>query len=70
MLQVLGQGVYFVADTPVHGFYLGTCLQIDNAVRKEVEHFFAYLLRVVPVFQHVAWREVVPYLVEVLHQLV
>ena len=59
-----------MAYTPIHGLYLGTRLEVDNAVGEEVEHLLANLLGVVPVFEHVAGRQVVPYLVEVFHQLV
>ena len=70
MFQVLGKCVDFMTNAPVHSFYLCTCLQVDDAMREEVEHLLAYLFSVVPVFEYVAWRQVVPYLIEVFDQLV
>ena len=70
MLQSLCHAVHLAANAPVHALYLGTCAQVDNAVREEVESLVAYLLGVVPVLKHSAWVEVVPYLVEVLYELV
>ena len=69
VLQVFGQRVDLVAHAPVHGLYLRPCLQINNAVGEEVEHLLAYLLGVVPVFEHVARRQVIPYLIKVFYQL-
>ena len=70
MLQVLGQGIDLVAHAPVHRLDGGARLQVDDAVGEEVEHLLADLLGVVPVFEDVAGREVVPYLVEVFDELV
>ena len=69
MLQILGQGMYLMTNTPVHRLNLGARLQVDNTMSKQVEHLFTYLLGIVPVFQYVAGRQVVPNLVEVLYQL-
>ena len=70
MFHLLGQVVHLAAYAPVHTFNLGTCAQVDNAVREEVERLLTYLLSVVPVFQHGALVQVVPNLVKVFHQLV
>ena len=70
MLQVLGQRIDFMTNAPVHGFNLCTCLQIHDTVCEQVEHLFPDLLGIVPVFKHIAGREVIPDFVEVLHQLV
>ena len=70
MLEVLGQRIDFVADAPIHRLNLGTRLQIHNTMREEIEHLLTNLLCIVPVFQHIAGRQVVPNLVEVFHQLV
>ena len=70
VLQVLGQSVDLVADTPVHCLYLGTCLQVNDAMREQVEHLLTYLFSIVPVLQDVAGRQVIPYLIQVFHQLV
>ncbi len=70
MLQCLGDGVDLVAYAPVHGLNLGARLQVDHAVGKEVETVLAYLVGVVPVLEHRLRVEVIPYLVEVLDQLV
>ena len=69
MLEVLCQRVYLATDAPVHPLYLGARLQIHHTVTEEVERLLANLLCVVPVLEHSARVQVVPYLVEVLHQL-
>ena len=69
VLQVLRQCMNLVTDAPVHRLNLCTRLQIDDTMREEVEHLLTNLLSIVPVFQHIAWTEVVPYLIEILHQL-
>ena len=70
MLQVLGQRIDFVTNAPVHGLNLGTRLQVHDTMCEQVEHLFPDLLGIVPVFEHIAGREVIPDLIEVLHQLV
>ena len=70
MLHVLGKTVDLVAHAPVHRLNLGTGLQVYDAVREELQSLVANLLSIVPVLQHVAWIQVVPYLIKVLHQLV
>ena len=70
MLHVLGKTVDFVAHAPVHRLNLCTGLQIYDAVREELQCLFTYLLCIMPVFQHVAWIQIVPYLIQVLDQLV
>ena len=70
MLEVLGQRVYLVAYAPVHTLDLGPRLQVYHAVREQLECLFAYLLCVVPVLEHRARVEVVPYIVELLYQFV
>ena len=70
MLQVLGQRIDFVTNAPVHGLNLGTRLQVHDTVCEQVEYLFPNLLCIVPVFKHIAGREVVPDFVEVFHQLV
>ena len=37
---------------------------------EQVEHFLAYLFGIVPILKDIAWREIVPDLIEVFHQLV
>ena len=69
MLHVLGKVVDLVAHTPVHRLNLCTGLQIYDAVREELQCLFTYLLCIMPVFQHVAWIQIVPYLIQVLDQL-
>ena len=59
-----------MTDAPVHRLDLRTCLQVDDTVTEEVEDLLTYLLGIVPVLEYIAWREVVPYLIEVFHQLV
>ena len=59
-----------MAYTPVHGFYLGSCLEVDDAMREEFQSLVAYLLSVVPVFEHIAWVQVVPDIIQVFYQLV
>ena len=70
VLQCLCHAVHLAANAPIHALYLGTCAQVDNAVREEVESLVAYLLGIVPVLKHCAWIEIVPYLVEILDELV
>ena len=70
MLHVLGKVVDLVAYAPVHRLNLCTSLQIYDTVREELQCLVANLFGIVPVFQHVARIQVVPYLIEVLHQLV
>ena len=70
VLQCLCHAVHFATNAPIHALYLGTCAQVDNAVREEVESLVAYLLGIVPVLKHCAWIEIVPYLVEILDELV
>ena len=70
MLHVLGKVVDLVAYAPVHRLNLGTSLQIYDTVREELQCLVANLFGIVPVFQHVAWIQIVPYLIEILHQLV
>ena len=67
---MLGKTVDLVAHAPVHRLNLGTGLQVYDAVREELQSLVANLLSIVPVLQHVAWIQVVPYLIKVLHQLV
>ena len=70
MLHVLGKIVDLVAHAPVHCLNLCTGLQIYDAVREKLQCLFANLLGIMPVFQHVARIQVVPYLIKILHQLV
>ena len=70
MLHVLGKVVDLVAHAPVHRLNLGTGLQIYDAVREELQCLVANLFGIVPILQHVARIQVVPYLVKVLNQLV
>ena len=70
MLHVLGKVVDLVAHAPVHRLNLGTGLQIYDAVREELQCLVANLLGIVPVFQHIARIQIIPYLIKVLHQLV
>ena len=67
MLHVLGKIVDLVAHTPIHCLNFCTGLQIYDAVREELQSLVANLLSIVPVLQHVAWIQVVPYLIEVLN---
>ena len=67
---MLGKTVDLVAYAPVHRLNLGTGLQVYDAVREELQSLVANLLSIVPVLQHVAWIQVVPYFIKVLHQLV
>ena len=69
MLQVLCQGVDLMANAPVHGLDLGTCLQIHDTMREQVQHLLTYLLSIVPVLQHIAGRQVIPDIIQILHQL-
>ena len=70
MLQALCQSVYLMTHTPIHGLNLCTRLQVNDTMREKVEHLFADLLGIVPVLQHITRREIVPDVVQVLHQLV
>ena len=70
MLQALRHLVYLTGDRPVETLDLRARLQVDDAVAEEVECLLAYLLRVVPGFEHAALVEVVPDVVQLLHQLV
>ena len=70
MLHVLGKVVDLVAYAPVHRLNLGTSLQIYDTMREELQCLVANLLSIVPVFQHVARIQIIPYLIKVLHQLV
>ena len=69
VLHALSHAVHLAADAPVHALYLGACAQVDDAVREEIERLVAYLFGVVPVLEHRARAQIVPYLVEVLHEL-
>ena len=69
MLQLFGEYIDFTAYTPEHPFDFGACLQIHHAMGEEVEGFLTNLLRIVPVLQHIAGIQVVPYFIEVLDQL-
>ena len=70
MLQTLGEGMNLVTHAPVHRLHLSTGLQVDDTMREEVEHFLTDLFGIVPVLKHITRREVVPDIIEVLHQLV
>ena len=70
MLHVLGKIVNLMAHAPVHCLNLCTGLQIYDTVREELQCLVANLFGIVPILQHVAGIQVVPYLIEVLHQLV
>ena len=59
-----------MTNAPVHRLNLGTCLQIHDTMREEVKHFLTNLFGIVPVLQHITGGEVIPDLIEVLHQLV
>ena len=63
MLQALCQRVDFAAHAPVHTFDLGACLKVYYAVTEQVKRLVAYLLGVVPVFEHGARVKVVPYII-------
>ena len=70
VLHLLGERIDFMAYAPVHALNLGTGLEVYDAMREELEGLVAYLLGIMPVFEHILGVEVVPYLVEVLDQLV
>ena len=65
-----GYAVYLARDRPVEFLDLGAGPEVDDAVREELERLVAYLLCVVPVLEGAALRQVVPYLVQVLDELV
>ena len=60
----------FVGYAPVEAFDLGAGLEVDDAVAEKVEGLVAYVLRVVPVLKHGTGGEFVPYLREVVNELV
>ena len=70
MLLVVCQLGHLVADGPIEGLDLGTCLEVDDAVAEEVECFLADVFGIVPVLEERARGELVPYLRQVVHQLV
>ena len=70
MLQALGEGMDLMTDAPIHGLHFGTGSQVYDTMTEQVEDFFPDLFGIMPVFEYVAGREVVPDLIEVLHQLV
>lgn len=70
MLHAAGNGVDFAADTPVEFLYLCTRIQVDDAMAEKVECLFAYLLRIVPRFQHTALAQIIPDVIQFLHQFV
>ena len=59
-----------MAHAPVHRLNLGSGFQVHDSVGKKVEHLFTNLLSVVPVFEHIACRKIVPDVIKVLDQLV
>ncbi len=70
MLLRMHQRICLTGNAPIKTFDLRACLEVDNAVVEKFEGFVAYLLCIVPVFEHGAGRKVVPYFGKVLHQLV
>ena len=70
MLHAAGNGVNFAADTPIEFLYLRARIQVDDAMTEKVECLFAYLLCIVPGFQHAALTQVVPDVIQFLHQFV
>ena len=70
MFQTLSKDIDFVADTPIHSLNLSASLQVNDAVGEQVEHFITDLLCIVPVLKYVPRRQIIPDLIEVLHQLV
>ena len=70
VLLVVYQFGHLVADGPVEAFYLGACLQVDDAVPEQVECLLAYVFGIVPVFEERPSAQLVPYLREVVYQLV
>ena len=49
---MVNQFTDFVGYAPIEAFDLGAGLEVDDAVAEEVERLVAYVLRVVPVFEH------------------
>ena len=70
VLLVVHEFIDFARDTPVEAFDLRAGLEVDDAVAEKIERLLAGLFGVVPIFQHGAGREFVPYFREVAHQLV
>ena len=60
----------FARHRPIQAFDLGTGLQIDNTMTEQIQRFLAYLLRIVPGFQHTALVQLIPNLIQFMHKLV
>mgnify|MGYP000273105815 CR=1 FL=1 len=70
MLHALAMELISSADTPIEFLYLRARIQVDDAMTEKVECLFAYLLCIVPGFQHAALTQVVPDVIQFLHQFV
>ena len=60
MLQSAGYLVHFAHDRPIQPLNLGAGLQVHDAVAEQIERLFAYLLRIVPGFQHPVLVQCIP----------
>ena len=69
MLLMVSQLSHLTADSPIYRLNLRTSLEINDTMAKHIESLLAYLLSIVPVLQHRAARQLVPYLSQVMHQL-
>ena len=54
---------------PIQPLDLGAGLQIDNAMTEQIQCLLAYLLRIVPGFQHTALIQLIPNFIQFLHKL-
>ncbi len=70
MTQLLCDEVHLAGNRPKQLLYNGACAQVDEPQAEAVEGLLAYLQGVVPVFKQACLVDLVPYLIQVLHQVV
>ena len=67
---MVSQFCYLMTVSPIMGFHLCTGLQVDDSVAEEVESLVSDVFSIMPILKHRACRELVPYLSEVVNELV
>ncbi|CCZ69498.1 uncharacterized protein BN759_01686 [Bacteroides sp. CAG:702] len=70
MLQPRSNLIDFTGHRPIHPLNLSTCLQIYNTMAEQVEALFTDLLCIMPRFQHPALVQVIPNIIQFVHQFV
>ena len=68
MFQTGGDLADLTRHRPIQALDLGTSLQIDNTMTEQIQRLLAYLLRIVPGFQHTTLVQLIPNLIQFMHK--